>query len=1247
MQAVTALWIPALARLAMLAVLCCAPAQAATYANTSFAYSWIDASSHAKLGYNTSPYKFNGSTGCGTTPPILDDTLSDALPIGFSFMYSGVAFTTLRVMTNGRVQFNNNVTCGYGSPVQTLPYPDSSLNYTMRIYGNDLDPTSKLELPSYNTACASRLTCYVSYATIGTAPYRSFVVTWNNVPEWTTGTSTTGSYSLQLILQENGEFIYQYGTAVAGPSAKLGQIGWQADSNDYDTPQTGFPVTNSAIKFYIPRPVLEYRMEQPSWNNTPEQVTDTSGNGRDGTVLGGAQTIAAGRVCRAASFPLNTSTATIDAIDSGLSVPGTMGGAGTITFWYKANTAWSGSGARDAQLLDATQINNEWFFLVRRSTGALRFVVTDSLGNVRVVETAANSVPAGTWKHIAVSWSFNALAAANSDRLRIYVDGVLQKESAFTTAAVVSPRIGSLYIGDNRSGATGQNGSGNSTDGAIDELRAYNYEGGLALVQRDQNLSQAGCLNHYAVTNAGTGLTCQQSTVTITAHDVNHNNIVMPNNTTQIQLSTSNGIGDWALIAGYGVLDNGAVNDGVATYLFNGEYQAVFGLSSGTAATVSVNVTDGQFTEQEDQSLVIKACAVARFNACEATSPRCAPSTSSITYARLNTKLADTAFKLDLVKLKTDASLETTFNGAATVDLLVNTATGVALGANNCPVSQTAVIPLGLVAFTGGYSSANVSILSNAISAVAPRYSAYRDVRVRVTCTAAVCGTANVGCSTDSFAVRPQQFTLSSNMSNSALSGTPSLAAGAQFTLGAAAVAGYDGTPLVDNSAAGQKIVGFVSASDYSDRLSSSSNASPFPLGQAVLASGQASSGGVSYSDVGTFRMLPEAVLDNAYTSVDQPGDCVIGSSSNTAVNGKFGCNIANQAQSPAPVFGRFFPDHYALTGALTAACGGFTYMSQRELGVVLGATALSKGNQILGRYGSAYPALAGVAVGARDGSSTTLAASRLSPALPAFAWSQGRSGRSYATDSAGYAVGSTQVTLAGSGGLSAGELIKFSGDNAVYTVQAGVAGAGTLTLASPGLLQAIPPAATGVAVLYGFNRLSSGQDGPYDNFSLVVAISDADGALISSVNGLAVTPAASVAVGNTKLRHGRMQIANMYGSERRALLVPLAAQYWNGTVFVSNALDSNCTALLRKNFLLTSYVNLTDTQLPAATTLPPDSGLLQQGSGSVLLAKPAAPVTKKGTLMLQSLIPYLPGQARETIGAFKSEPLLFIREVF
>ena len=1255
------IWRRCAALLCLLVLSCLAPAHAVTYANTSQALNWIDASTHNKLGYNTTPYKFTGggSTGCGTTPPILDDTISDQIPIGFSFMYSGVAFSSVRVMSNGRVHFNNNTTCGFGSPVQQLPYPNSTLNYTMRIYGNDLDPTSRLESSGYNTACASRASCYVSYATIGTAPYRSFVVTWNNVPEWTTGSNPVGSYSLQLILQENGEFVYQYGDDVPGPSAKLGQVGWQADSTDYDTPQVGFPANNTAIKFYIPRPVVEYRMEQPSWNNTEGQVLDTSGNGADGTVLGGVQTIAAGRVCRAASIPLNTSAASVAAIDTGLSVPTVMGNAGTMTFWYKANTPWSGSGARDAQLIDATQSPNAYFFLVRRSNGALRFVITDSAGTVRIAETAANTVAAGTWKHIAVSWSFNALVANNSDHLRIYIDGVQKAETAFTTSAVLSPQIGSVFLGDNRGVAVGQSGTGNSTDGALDEFRAYNTEG-IALIVRDMNLSQAGCLSHYAVSHTGSGLTCQQSTITITAHDINHGNIVMPNNTTQIQLGTSNGIGDWSLVAGYGQLDNGTANDGVATYLFNGEYQAVFALSSGTAANITINVTDGQFIEAstEDPVLAIKACVAARFNACEVTSPRCVPSNSSLNYARLNTKLADTQFRLDLVKLKTDATLENTFNGAATVDLLANTATGVTLGTNNCPTSQTAVIPLGLIPFTAGYSTLNLTVLANAISAVSPRYSAYRDVRVRVSCTALVCGAATTGCSTDNFAIRPQQFNVSSNMSNAAQTGSPRLSAGTGFTLNATAVAGYNGTPLVDNTLNGQKIVTHVNALDYTDRLVAG-NSAPFPLSQANLATGLASNASVTYNDVGNFAILADGVVDNSWTTVDQPGDCVVGSGSNAVSGNKVGCNIGNRTQTAS--FGRFYPHHYVLYGSLVAACrtaaasgppvvpaSEFTYMGQREMGIGVGVAAQSAGNQPLPRYTAGYPTLAATSMTGRDGSTAVELAGRLTPALPALSWDEGSAGRFYQTDGAAYGVGATTINVTGSGGIAAGDLVRFPPDTAKYALQSYAPAAGgdggVMTLAS-GLQQALPAAVRSLSFLYSFDRLPGGPDGPYANFGVLVGVNDSDGALISGVNGTAVTPAASVLLGTTRLRYGRMRIDSMVGSELRTFPVPVAAQYWTGTRYDINTLD-NCTALLRNNFIMEDYKNLAAAQMPLAS-IPLDSNLLLSGVGTLILAKPALPVTQKGSFRLRSLIDWLPGDGRETIGIFKSGPVLYMREIY
>ncbi len=503
----------------VVALLSVSAAHAVTYANVSVPFSWVDPATHAKVGYNTAPYKFNGGGGCGTNPPTIDDTLSDNIPIGFNFMYSGVVFANVRIMSNGRLQFNNNTTCGYGTPVTQLPYPNAGLNYTMRIYGNDLDPTAKSEVPAYNTTCLNRGTCFVSYATLGAAPYRSFVVTWRNVPEWTSSGSISGNYNLQVILQENGEFIYQYGANTPGPGNATAQVGWQADTLDYSVPSVGYPANNSAVKFYIPQPVAEYRMEQPSWTGAAQEILDTSGNGRHASRIGAPQTTAAGYLCRGAAIPGNSNNGNIDAIDTGIAVPSTLGGAGTISFWYQPAN-WAGNGNQDAQLLDATTASPDWFFLVKRkidnSNVRLRFVIRDSTGADRIAETPnlTNSVLSGAgWVHIAVSWNFNNLAAANSDHLRIYVNGVQQTQLVFTTGGTVSGSIGTLYLGDNRSSANGVNSTGNSADGTLDEVRLYNFEGGVALVRRDQNQPATACVtgpNHIRVflNNNATALTC-------------------------------------------------------------------------------------------------------------------------------------------------------------------------------------------------------------------------------------------------------------------------------------------------------------------------------------------------------------------------------------------------------------------------------------------------------------------------------------------------------------------------------------------------------------------------------------------------------------------------------------------------------------------------------------------------------------------------------------------------------------------
>ena len=74
--------------------------------------------------------------------------------------------------------------------------------------------------------------------------------------------------------------------------------------------------------------------------------------------------------------------------------------------------------------------------------------------------------------------------------------------------------------------------------------------------------------------------------------------------------------------------------------------------------------------------------------------------------------------------------------------------------------------------------------------------------------------------------------------------------------------------------------------------------------------------------------------------------------------------------------------------------------------------------------------------------------------------------GSSYTSNTAGYAVGSTAITLiTGSGTVLAGDVVTFAGDTNKYVVASGVAAPGVLTLAAPGLMQALPASAVAMTV--------------------------------------------------------------------------------------------------------------------------------------------------------------------------------------
>jgi hypothetical protein len=75
--------------------------------------------------------------------------------------------------------------------------------------------------------------------------------------------------------------------------------------------------------------------------------------------------------------------------------------------------------------------------------------------------------------------------------------------------------------------------------------------------------------------------------------------------------------------------------------------------------------------------------------------------------------------------------------------------------------------------------------------------------------------------------------------------------------------------------------------------------------------------------------------------------------------------------------------------------------------------------------------------------------------------------GTSYTSSTAGFAVGATSIALiTGSGTILAGDVITFAGDANKYVVEVGISAPGSITIAAPGLRQAV--AASAVAVTVG-----------------------------------------------------------------------------------------------------------------------------------------------------------------------------------
>jgi type IX secretion system substrate protein len=146
----------------------------------------------AQTLYNAAQIPFQTYTTNAGSLPSNDDAYSVSLPITFDFNFFDTNYNTVLVGTNGVLNFNAAL-MGQSAPWSiSQPIPSATFDVKNSVLGayHDMDNSSNVGA--------------ITYAVVGAAPYRKFVVMFNNQPHFS---CTSLRSSFQMILHETFNFI--------------------------------------------------------------------------------------------------------------------------------------------------------------------------------------------------------------------------------------------------------------------------------------------------------------------------------------------------------------------------------------------------------------------------------------------------------------------------------------------------------------------------------------------------------------------------------------------------------------------------------------------------------------------------------------------------------------------------------------------------------------------------------------------------------------------------------------------------------------------------------------------------------------------------------------------------------------------------------------------------------------------------------------------------------------------------------
>jgi len=348
---------------------------------------------------------------------------------------------------------------------------------------------------------SQRLYVYISNANGDTGIYSTNSVFNFGSTDWVHIAFTWDADNNEVSIYVNGRYysLYQHnyvqlssgladiGTLYMGDNRSASTITYEGDAADgyidevqlFDYALTSsqvVDVSDDVTSCALPGPELiaKYELSELEFagNNS---ILDTSGNNNHASPVGNIASILPSPQisCRAVDIPRNTDNSR-DAIDTGLDLDSQIGDKGTIAFWYKSDSNWTGG--QDRKLMDASKTGSHYnyskaFYGTLTSSGRIEFGLEGYYDRNLVVTTPVLNFSADQWVHIAFTWN------VTDQDVEIYINGNKQSLSYVENQGISPPLtdLDTLYIGDNRSDyADFFENTNRSADGSFDEIHIYN-----------------------------------------------------------------------------------------------------------------------------------------------------------------------------------------------------------------------------------------------------------------------------------------------------------------------------------------------------------------------------------------------------------------------------------------------------------------------------------------------------------------------------------------------------------------------------------------------------------------------------------------------------------------------------------------------------------------------------------------------------------------------------------------------------